>query len=62
MNPNYPQISILKKHEGKCVGIANGKVVISSKSLTKVMRILNKDYFDSETYLLSVPKGNKIFI
>lgn len=51
-----------KKLEGNCVGLADGKVVIKSKSIKRVMDTLINKYPDSEVSIASVPKGNKIFI
>ena len=53
---------ITKKDEGKCIGLVNGKVVIRSSSINKVMKELNKKYSDKEVSITSIPKGNKVFI
>ena len=53
---------VKKAKDGICVGLADGKVVVESKSITKVMNTLLKDYTDKEITLSSVPKGNKVFI
>ena len=50
------------KYEGKCIGIADGKVVIASRSVNKVMKTLIKDYSDCDVTLTSIPKRNKILI
>lgn len=45
----------IKKHKGKCIGIVEGKVVVESKSIDKVIKTLAKDYPDKETIITTVP-------
>ncbi len=48
--------------EGICIGLADGKIVVESKSINKVMNTLIEDYSDKEITISSIPKGNKIFV
>ncbi|GEM_PF-2426039 len=50
------------KYEGKCVGLADGKVVASNKSVNVVMKKLSSDYRGQKISLLTVPKKNKILV
>ncbi len=52
----------LKELEGNCIGLVDGKVVIKSKSIKKVMNALIKDYPNREIAITSMPKGDKVFI
>ena len=51
----------MKKFGGQCVGLVEGKIVINSTSINKVIKELNK-YPDKKVRLMSIPKGDKIFI
>jgi len=52
----------LKKYEGLCVGLANGRVVVSDKSLNTVMKKLSSGYKGQKISLLTVPKKNKTLV
>jgi len=49
-------------YEGKCLGKADGKVVIVSNSVEEVMATLKKKYSTCVISISSIPKSNKIFI
>ena len=51
-----------KKEGGVCLGLADGKVVVKSKSINEVMNTLIQNYPDSKISITSVPRGDKIFI
>lgn len=50
------------RYEGKCVGLADGKVVVESKSIKEVMLRLGKDFRDKKTDVITFPKKNKILV
>ena len=50
------------KYEGKCIGLADGKIVFSDKDPIKVMDKLMKDYSNKEIMVTSVPKKNINFV
>lgn len=50
------------KYEGKCIGLADGKVVFSDKNPIKVMDKLMKNYSDKEIMVTSIPKKNVNFV
>lgn len=50
------------KYEGKCIGLADGKIVFSDKDTIKVMDKLMKEYFDKEIMVTSIPKKNANFV
>lgn len=49
-------------YEGFCVGLADGKVVVKSPSIKKVMATLNMTYSDKKTAIMTFPKKNKILV
>ena len=50
------------KYEGKCIGLADGKVVIVNKDPIKVMDKLMKNYSDKEILVTSIPKRDTNFV
>ena len=50
------------KYEGKCIGLADGKVVVVSKDPIKVMDKLMKDYSGKEILVTSIPKRDTNFV
>ena len=50
------------KYEGKCIGLADGKIVFSDKDPIKVMDKLMKYYSNKEIMVTSVPKKNINFV
>ena len=50
------------KYEGKCIGLADGKVVFSDKNPVKVMDKLMKEYSNKEIMVTSMPKKNTNFV
>ena len=50
------------KYEGKCIGLADGKIVFSDKDPIKVMDKLMKDYSNKEIMVTSIPKKNINFV
>ena len=52
----------VNKYEGKCVGLANGKVVVSDKSVKQVMKTLAKNYSNKQTAVVTFPKKDKILV
>ena len=50
------------KYEGKCIGLADGKVVFSDKDPIKVMNKLMKNYSDKPIMVTSIPKKDVNFI
>jgi dihydroxyacetone kinase-like predicted kinase len=55
-------IRIGKEHEGKCVAILKGKVVLSDKNITRLMRRTMEKYPNGDAAIATVPKGSKILI
>jgi len=51
----------LRKYEGKCVGMADGKVVASGKSVSTIMEKLS-GYKGHKISLMTVPKKNKVLV
>jgi len=51
-----------KKYEGKCIGLADGKVVITGKNPVTVMDELVKNFSDKEIMVTSIPKKNVNFV
>jgi hypothetical protein len=51
-----------KKYQGKCVGLANGRIVAADKSVSVVIKRLSADYKGQRLSLLTVPKKNKVLI
>ena len=51
-----------KKYEGKIIGLADGKVVVSGKNLTKVMEELTKNFSDKNIMVTSIPKKDVNFV
>ncbi len=52
----------MKQEKGVCVGFADGKEVIRSRSINRVIKILIDKYPHSEVTLASIPSGDKVFI
>ena len=50
------------KYEGKCIGMADGRVVFSDKNPIKVMDKLMKNYSDKSIMVTSIPKKNTNFV
>jgi len=55
-------IRIGKEHEGKCVAILKGKVVLSDDSMSRLIRRTMEKYPNGEAAIATVPKGSKILI
>ena len=51
-----------KKYQGKVVGLADGRIVESGKSIKIVANKLTKNYRGHKLSLLTVPKKNKILV
>lgn len=50
------------KYEGKCIGLADGKVVFSDKNPIKVMDKLMRHYSDKDIMVTSIPKKDVNFV
>ena len=50
------------KYEGKCIGLADGKVVAVNKNPIVVMDKLMKQYSDKEILVTSIPKRSTNFV
>ena len=53
---------MMTNYEGKCLGLANGKIVIVSKDIKEVMNTLNEKYADEQISIFSVPKRDTVFV
>ena len=51
----------LEGYEGKCVGLANGRVVAADKSAGVVMKKLS-GYKGQKISLITIPKKNKVLV
>ena len=51
-----------KKYEGKCIGLANGKVVVTGKDPVIVMDELVKNFSDKEIMVTSIPRKDVNFV
>lgn len=63
-NKNFDKLVKMSKdkYEGKCIGLADGKVVVVSKDPIVVMDKLMKQYSDKEILVTSIPKRNTNFV
>lgn len=52
----------LEGREGKCLGLADGKIVVEDERVERVMEVLQRDYSDKRISILTVPKADKILI
>ena len=50
------------KYGGKCIGLADGKVVVVNKNPIVVMDKLMKQYSDKEILVTSIPKRSTNFV
>ena len=54
--------SIIKKHEGKCIGVLNGKVLFSDSDSNKVLEKINKDKNSNKIVFACIPKNSAILV
>ena len=61
---NFEKLTKMKKdrYEGKCIGLADGKVVVVNKDPISVMDKLMKNFSDKEILVASIPKRNTNFV
>ncbi|MEK6887993.1 MAG: hypothetical protein AABX14_03555 [Candidatus Aenigmatarchaeota archaeon] len=50
----------INKHQGQIIGLADGKVVFTGKSIKEVMNVLRREYSDKRIGIASFPKKGKI--
>ena len=63
-NKNFNKLVKMNKdkYEGKCIGLADGKVVVVNKDPVFVMDKLMKDYSGKEILATSIPKRGVNFV
>jgi hypothetical protein len=62
VNSKAIKVLDMKKYEGMCVGLANGKVVAHSASIKEVMNDLFTKHKGEQIAVISVPKKDKVLV